>query len=42
MNVAAPENLLTAWSRLLFDSLGAAGVRDVIVSPGSRSTPFVR
>ena len=41
MNVAAPENLLTVWSQLLFDSLAAAGLTQVIVSPGSRSTPFV-
>lgn len=41
MTAPVPENLLTLWSRLLFHSLAAAGVRDVIVSPGSRSTPFV-
>jgi len=41
MNDSAPENLLTAWSTLLVDSLAAAGVRDVIASPGSRSTPFL-
>ena len=45
MSAAAPENppanLLTVWAQLLFDSLAAAGVRDVIASPGSRSTPFV-
>jgi 2-succinyl-5-enolpyruvyl-6-hydroxy-3-cyclohexene-1-carboxylate synthase len=41
VNVAAPENLLTVWSQLLFDSLAAAGVTQVIVSPGARSTPFV-
>ena len=35
-----PENLLAVWSRLLFESLADAGLRDVIVSPGSRSTPF--
>lgn len=32
--------LLGQWSRLLFATLQAAGVRDVWVSPGSRSTPF--
>jgi 2-succinyl-5-enolpyruvyl-6-hydroxy-3-cyclohexene-1-carboxylate synthase len=32
---------LTAWARLLVESLAAAGVRDVVVSPGSRNTPFV-
>ena len=34
-------NLLTEWARLLIGSLMAAGVRDVVVSPGSRSTPLV-
>jgi len=38
---AAPENLLTVWARLLFDSLADAGVRHVVLSPGARSTPFV-
>ena len=28
------------WARLLFGSLASAGVKDVVVSPGSRSTPF--
>lgn len=32
--------LLGQWSRLLFTTLHAAGVRDVWLSPGSRSTPF--
>jgi len=35
------ENLLTQWSRLLLASFADAGVRDVILSPGSRSTPFM-
>jgi 2-succinyl-5-enolpyruvyl-6-hydroxy-3-cyclohexene-1-carboxylate synthase len=35
------SNLLTEWSALLFRSLADAGVRDVVISPGSRSTPFV-
>lgn len=29
------------WARLLIDGLAAGGVRDVVLSPGSRSTPFV-
>lgn len=37
----APRNVLTVWARLIASSLVSAGVRDVVVSPGSRSTPFV-
>lgn len=33
--------LLTAWSRLLLGSLKEAGVSQLVLSPGSRSTPFV-
>ncbi len=36
-----PRNLLTVWSRLIAASLVSAGVRHVVVSPGSRSTPFL-
>lgn len=36
-----PENLLGQWCRLLFESLADAGLSDVVVSPGSRSTPLV-
>ena len=32
---------LTAWSRLLLASLAEAGLTRVVISPGSRSTPFV-
>jgi len=32
--------LLGEWARLLFGTLAAAGVSDVFISPGSRSTPF--
>jgi 2-succinyl-5-enolpyruvyl-6-hydroxy-3-cyclohexene-1-carboxylate synthase len=34
-------NLLTQWARLLLSSLADAGVREVVLSPGSRSTPFM-
>jgi 2-succinyl-5-enolpyruvyl-6-hydroxy-3-cyclohexene-1-carboxylate synthase len=36
-----PENLLTEWARLLVVSLADAGVSELVVSPGARSTPFV-
>lgn len=35
------NNLHLAWSRLLARGLAASGVRDVVISPGSRSTPLV-
>lgn len=34
------RSLLTQWARLLLDSLAEAQVREVVISPGSRSTPF--
>ncbi|MFO0586262.1 MAG: 2-succinyl-5-enolpyruvyl-6-hydroxy-3-cyclohexene-1-carboxylic-acid synthase [Polyangiaceae bacterium] len=34
------SNLAYAWAALLLRSLARAGVRDVVVSPGSRSTPL--
>jgi len=37
----ALSNLHIAWAELLMSSLVASGVRNVIVSPGSRSTPLV-
>jgi 2-succinyl-5-enolpyruvyl-6-hydroxy-3-cyclohexene-1-carboxylate synthase len=36
-----PRNLLTEWARVLLTSFADTGVTDVVVSPGSRSTPFV-
>jgi 2-succinyl-5-enolpyruvyl-6-hydroxy-3-cyclohexene-1-carboxylate synthase len=33
-------HLLGEWARLLFGTLCTAGVSDVFISPGSRSTPF--
>lgn len=37
----SPRNLLTQWARTLILSLCDAGVRHVVISPGSRSTPLV-
>ncbi len=37
----SPDNLLTQWSRVVIGTLVAAGVRRVVISPGSRSTPLV-
>lgn len=34
------SNLHTAWARLFVRALAHAGVRDVVLSPGSRSTPL--
>jgi 2-succinyl-5-enolpyruvyl-6-hydroxy-3-cyclohexene-1-carboxylate synthase len=35
-----PSNLHVAWAELFVRSLLASGVTDVVLSPGSRSTPF--
>ncbi len=35
------NNLQAEWAFLLMDSLAEAGITEVVVSPGSRSTPFV-
>jgi len=37
----APRNLLTVWADRLLDALAAAGITDVVASPGSRSTPYL-
>ncbi|MBJ92928.1 MAG: 2-succinyl-5-enolpyruvyl-6-hydroxy-3-cyclohexene-1-carboxylic-acid synthase [Rickettsiales bacterium] len=37
----SPSNLQTEWARLWADTVVQAGVGEVVVSPGSRSTPFV-
>ena len=34
------QDLQTEWASLLISALADAGVRDVVASPGSRSTPF--
>ncbi len=43
--VSAPEpeplNLIGTWSHLLMDAFARSGVSEVVVTPGSRSTPFV-
>ncbi|MEE8524829.1 MAG: 2-succinyl-5-enolpyruvyl-6-hydroxy-3-cyclohexene-1-carboxylic-acid synthase [Thermoanaerobaculia bacterium] len=41
MRFAGWAHLQTEWSRLLIGSFADAGVEDVVISPGSRSTPFV-
>ncbi|MCG8418842.1 MAG: 2-succinyl-5-enolpyruvyl-6-hydroxy-3-cyclohexene-1-carboxylic-acid synthase [Proteobacteria bacterium] len=40
-DMPSPAAVQTAWARLFMDSLRRAGIRDAIISPGSRSTPFV-
>ena len=36
----APTDLHSAWARWFLSALADAGLRDVIISPGSRSTPL--
>lgn len=38
--MSGASNLHTAWARLFLRAAAASGVRDVVVSPGSRSTPL--
>jgi 2-succinyl-5-enolpyruvyl-6-hydroxy-3-cyclohexene-1-carboxylate synthase len=35
------NELQTAWAAMILDAFAGAGVADVVISPGSRSTPFV-
>lgn len=35
------SNLAILWARLFVDALAEAGVREAVISPGSRSTPLV-
>ena len=35
------SNVQTQWARLVIDGLVGAGVTEAVISPGSRSTPFV-
>jgi 2-succinyl-5-enolpyruvyl-6-hydroxy-3-cyclohexene-1-carboxylate synthase len=35
------RNLLTEWARLFMASFADAGITEVVLSPGSRSTPFM-
>jgi 2-succinyl-5-enolpyruvyl-6-hydroxy-3-cyclohexene-1-carboxylate synthase len=39
--LASPAVIQSVWMRVLMDGLLRAGVTDVVVSPGSRSTPLV-
>ena len=39
--MAQPKNLQYEWARLIIDGLASQGVSEAIISPGSRSTPFV-
>ncbi len=38
--MSPPSNLHLAWARLFVRSLAVAGVRDAVLSPGSRSAPL--
>lgn len=38
---AKPSDRQALWARTLLDALAQAGIQQVIISPGSRSTPFV-
>lgn len=41
MGAPAPALVQTVWMRVLMESVRRAGVADLVVSPGSRSTPLV-
>lgn len=34
------DSSLTEWARLLFGTLAQTGIEEILISPGSRSTPF--
>ncbi|AKF11440.1 2-succinyl-5-enolpyruvyl-6-hydroxy-3-cyclohexene-1-carboxylic-acid synthase [Sandaracinus amylolyticus] len=40
-DLGAPATLLGEWARIVASALVESGVREVVISPGSRSTPFV-
>ena len=41
MSAAADSGLLNLrWAQTLVDALAASGLRDVVLSPGSRSSPL--
>ena len=37
---STPSDLHSAWARWFISALADSGLRDVIISPGSRSTPL--
>jgi len=39
--MATPTDIQAVWAELLVDALASSGVRHVVLSPGSRSTPLV-
>ena len=39
--MSGPLNTVGSWATLLIDALVTSGVHDIVITPGSRSTPFV-